>query len=70
MIASFVDLSSETPEVVRKKEVEVEEPEVVNEVVEETMTSGKTNAVFAETKRTESLFQLMQQDEFDKVGWL
>ncbi|GFR92113.1 copine family protein 2-like [Elysia marginata] len=51
------------------KDEAVEEPQVVNEVVEETMTSAENNNLaFAETPRTESLFQLMQQDDLDKVA--
>ncbi|RUS88722.1 hypothetical protein EGW08_003537 [Elysia chlorotica] len=49
-------------------EVDVDEPQVVNEVVEETMTPVTSNLAFAETPRTESLFKMMQEDDLAKVA--
>ncbi|GFO01402.1 copine family protein [Plakobranchus ocellatus] len=47
---------------------EVEERRQVNEVMEQTMTATNTKVMFAETKRTESLFQLMQEDDLEEVA--
>ncbi|KAK3773198.1 hypothetical protein RRG08_025864 [Elysia crispata] len=55
-------------EIPPEPEVEVDEPQVVNEIVEKAMMPATTTLNFAETPRTESLFQLMQQDDLEKVA--
>ena len=55
-------------EIPPEPEVEVDEPQVVNEIVEKAMMPATTTLNFAETPRTESLFQLMQQDDLEKAS--
>lgn len=60
---------AEIPKAAEEPKDEVDAPQVVNEVVEETMASAVTsNLTFAESPRTDTLFELMQQDDLDKVA--